>query len=120
MASWRTGVAVAQSSFHHLRCHSPRRRGSSTPGLIDSTTTVSEYWIARSNRAMTPQLWQARALIPCEAQMPFELMPPHRQILQAAERPAADPHRLVIGDLELFGTGEHRRQRDVGDHRTRG
>ncbi len=44
-------------------------------------------------------------------------MPPsHRQILQASERPAADPHLLVIRELQRPGPREHRRQRDVGDH----
>src|SRR5262245_60450258 len=34
----------------------PREDGASgTPRLIDSITTVSEYWIAQSSRAMTPE-----------------------------------------------------------------
>ncbi|SFP98069.1 hypothetical protein SAMN05216330_11314 [Bradyrhizobium sp. Ghvi] len=36
----------------HCR-HTPRRRGISTPRLIGSIIAVSEYWIARSSRAMT-------------------------------------------------------------------
>src|SRR3954454_23206785 len=48
------------------------------------------------------------------------MQPPHRQILQPAERPAADPHRFVIGDLEPAGTGEQCRQCDVRDHGARG
>jgi len=41
------------------------------------------------------------------------LQPSHRQIEQPTECPAADPHRLVVGNLELLGAGEHGGQRDV-------
>ena len=44
------------------------------------------------------------------------VVPPHGQIEQPTERPAADPHLLVVGQFEPFGAGEHGRQRDVGDH----
>jgi hypothetical protein len=35
------------ASLLHQRLSSPRKRGTSTPRLIDSITGVSEYWVAR-------------------------------------------------------------------------
>ena len=40
----------------------PRESGvSSTPRLLDSITGVSEYWVARSSRAMTTEVVKLRA-----------------------------------------------------------
>ncbi len=39
--------------LHIFRRHAPRRRGIQYAAAYRSTTTVSEYWIARSSRAMT-------------------------------------------------------------------
>src|SRR3954453_18008071 len=46
----------------HIRCHAPRKRASSTPRLLGSSRAVSEYWIARSSRAITAVGGAGRAL----------------------------------------------------------
>src|SRR3954468_21608423 len=47
-------------------------------------------------------------------------VPPHRQVLQSAKRPAGDPHRLTLIEPQALQPREHARQRHVGDHRARG
>jgi hypothetical protein len=40
----------------HINGVMPREGASSTPQLLDSITASSEYWIARSSRAMTARV----------------------------------------------------------------
>jgi hypothetical protein len=47
-------------------------------------------------------------------------IPCQRQIEQAAERPADDPHGRLFDQVQIFQPRKHRRQRDIGDHRARG
>jgi hypothetical protein len=51
------GIATQRQSYSRASQHalpsSPRRRGPSIPWLRGSITDVTEYWVARLNRAMT-------------------------------------------------------------------
>jgi len=64
---------------------------SSTPRLLGRTTTVSEYWIARSRRAMTASVWSQTCLPVLAADFARALL--RRSTLQAKRaqgRPGAD------------------------------
>jgi hypothetical protein len=51
VATWLVGMTLRRAPIH--RCHRPRWRAIQYAAASRSITTLSEYWIARTSRAMT-------------------------------------------------------------------
>ena len=87
----------ASTSSSKYNCHSQPCAHwggeSSTPQLLDSITAVSEYWIARSSRAMTPSVGRTVSTPSFRAQ---------RLVRRSFSEGGSNPESFRGGSLDCF------------------
>ena len=108
-----SGVLVAVEPRRVAR--RPARPQAPDDSVVDQTVVV-RVWTSHRPSILTRSLHGVVFAILCPAPRRALAVPRHRQIEQAAKRPAADPHRLAFDQPQILQPRKNRRQRHVGDH----